>query len=70
MNKAEAISFNDIENIKKVFEQKGIPLDEITAVLVEGELYYMWPVEKALKHKTIDTCVSGGCMNRSSKRDE
>ena len=49
MSKAKTISFDDIEKIKKVFEQKGIPLDEITTVFIDGKAYYMWPVEKARK---------------------
>ena len=50
MSESKGISFAEIEKIKKVFEQKGIPLDEITMVYIDGKAYYMWPVEKVLKN--------------------
>jgi hypothetical protein len=59
------ITFEDIAKIKKVFEQKGIPLDEISTVFLDGIPYYMWPVEKALKHKTIDTYGQQGVCTDS-----
>ena len=55
MSKAKDISLADIEKFKELFEQKGIPLDEVTIVYMDNKPYYMWPVETALKHKTIGT---------------
>ena len=50
VNNKQDISFADIKKVQELFEQKGIPLDEITVGFIDGKPYYMWPASKVTNH--------------------